>query len=100
MGTLWMLGMRFEYTDFLTLLQIILYRYNCETHQVQMSHADSFLQTYDNMARKKESRLTRISLSIVWLFIICHVWKLIPTIYELIYSEVFTEFCTLCSVYK
>ena len=53
-----------------------------------MVHADSFLHSYENVARKKENRLTRISLSIVWLFIICHVWKLIPTIYELIYSEV------------
>eukprot|EP00093_Oithona_nana_P006534 06534.XXX_28089_27768_1 [CDS] Oithona nana genome sequencing. len=52
-----------------------------------MVHADSFLHSYENVARKKENRLTRISLSIVWLFIICHVWKLIPTIYELIYSE-------------
>ena len=43
---------------------------------------------YENLLRKKESRLTRISISIVWLFIICHVWKLIPTIYELLYSEV------------
>ena len=29
-----------------------------------------------------ENRLTRISLCIVWLFIFCHAWKLIPTIYE------------------
>ena len=64
------------------------FRYDCETRHVDLVHADSFLQSYENIARKKESRLTRISLSIVWLFIICHVWKLIPTVYELIYSEV------------
>ena len=46
------------------------------------------LNSYENLLRKRESRLTRISLSIVWLFIFCHVWKLIPTIYELIHSEV------------
>ena len=49
---------------------------------------DTIVQTHDNFYHKKESRLTRISISIVWLFIVCHVWKLIPTIYELIYSEV------------
>ena len=32
--------------------------------------------------KSKENRLTRISLCIVWLFIFCHVWKLIPTLYE------------------
>ena len=49
----------------------------------------NFLQySYENLLRKKESRLTRISISIVWLFIICHIWKLIPTIYELLYSPV------------
>ena len=31
---------------------------------------------------KKELRLARISLCIVWLFIFCHIWKLIPTAYE------------------
>ena len=53
-----------------------------------MVHKDSFLQSYENLLRKKESRLTRISICIVWLFILCHVWKLIPTVYELLYSEV------------
>merc|ERR1719376_1854355 len=48
---------------------------------------DSFLQSYENLLKKKESRLTRISISIVWLFIFCHIWKLIPTVYELVYSE-------------
>ena len=31
---------------------------------------------------KTENRLTRISLAIVWVFIFCHIWKLIPTMYE------------------
>lgn len=37
--------------------------------------------------RSRENRLTRISLCIVWLFIFCHVWKLVPTLYEGIYSD-------------
>ena len=37
--------------------------------------------------RAKENRLTRISLCIVWLFIFCHVWKLIPTFYEGWYND-------------
>ena len=35
----------------------------------------------------QEKRLTRISIFIVWLFIACHVWKLIPTVYEMLMSE-------------
>lgn len=34
-----------------------------------------------------ENRLTRISLAIVWMFIFCHVWKLIPTMYEALTSS-------------
>ena len=33
---------------------------------------------------KTENRLTRISLVIVWMFIFCYIWKLIPTMYEAI----------------
>ena len=42
----------------------------------QMQRAEEAAQ------RKRESRLTRISLCIVWLFIFCYSWKLIPTVYE------------------
>mgnify|MGYP001160264085 CR=1 FL=1 len=56
--------------------------------EVELDQKDTIVQTNDNLYQKKESRLTRISISIVWLFIVCHVWKLVPTIYELIYSEV------------
>ncbi|XP_059095876.1 uncharacterized protein LOC131890532 [Tigriopus californicus] len=52
------------------------------------------INSYENLMRKRESRLTRISLSIVWLFIFCHIWKLVPTLYELIYSESGTELST------
>jgi len=37
--------------------------------------------------KKKEIRLVRISLCIVWLFIFCHIWKLIPTFYTTFISE-------------
>jgi hypothetical protein len=40
----------------------------------------------DDQHHKTEDRLTRISMSIVWIFLFCHVWKLIPTMYEAIYS--------------
>lgn len=36
---------------------------------------------------RKELRLARISLWIVWLFIFSHVWKLIPTAYETFVAE-------------
>ena len=35
----------------------------------------------------QEKRLTRISIFIVWLFIGCHIWKVIPTVYEMLVSE-------------
>jgi hypothetical protein len=34
-----------------------------------------------------ENRLTRISLGIVYLFIVCHIWRLIPTVYEALFSK-------------
>ena len=40
------------------------------------------------VCRRRERRLTRISLSIVWLFLFCHVWKLIPTAYEVFSGEI------------
>ena len=39
-----------------------------------------------------ENRLTRISLAIVWMFIFCHIWKLIPTVYEAITAEEVSSF--------
>ena len=38
-----------------------------------------------SLLRSGEARLTRIALAIVWLFIFCHAWRLIPTIYEALY---------------
>ena len=40
-----------------------------------------------SLLRSGEARLTRISLAIVWLFIFCHVWRLLPTIYEAVYPN-------------
>ena len=39
------------------------------------------------ICRRRERRLTRISLTIVWLFLFCHIWKLVPTAYEVIYGD-------------
>ena len=39
------------------------------------------------MMRKQENRLTRISLGIVSLYILCHMWRILPTAYEALYSE-------------
>ena len=40
-----------------------------------------------SLLRSGEARLTRIALAIVWLFIFCHAWRLIPTIYEALYPN-------------
>ncbi len=40
------------------------------------------------VCRRRENRLTRISLCIVWLFLFCHIWKIIPTVYELMYGSI------------
>ena len=31
--------------------------------------------------------MTRASIAIVWLFIFCHIWRMVPNIYEAIYPE-------------
>ena len=41
------------------------------------------------VCRRREQRLTRISLTIVWLFLFCQFWKLVPTVYELLYGDDF-----------
>ena len=38
-----------------------------------------------SLLRSGEARITRIALAIVWLFIFCHAWRLVPTIYEALY---------------
>ena len=41
-----------------------------------------------SVCRRRENRLARISLSIVWLFLFCHAWKLLPTAYEAFVGEI------------
>jgi hypothetical protein len=36
----------------------------------------------------QEARLTRISVSIICLYLFCHIWKLIPTLYEALFGAV------------
>eukprot|EP00095_Tigriopus_kingsejongensis_P000408 snap_masked-scaffold19_size710362-processed-gene-4.14 protein:Tk00408 transcript:snap_masked-scaffold19_size710362-processed-gene-4.14-mRNA-1 annotation:"hypothetical protein EAG_12595" len=40
------------------------------------------------MCRRRENRLTRISLAIVWAFLFCHIWKIIPTAYEVFVGSI------------
>ena len=46
-----------------------------------------YFPLFSPICRKRETRLTHISLMIVWLFMFCHIWKLIPTLYEVLYGE-------------
>jgi hypothetical protein len=39
-----------------------------------------------NSAANTETKLTWISLSIICLYLMCHIWKLIPTVYEAIHG--------------
>ena len=45
-------------------------------------HAASGSPTRRQNETKKELRLARTSLCIVWLFLFCHLWKLVPTFYS------------------
>ena len=65
-----------------------------ETHEGSLRMSSNYTQTQSEAAairmsllRSGEARLTRISLAIVWLFIFCHVWRLLPTIYEAVYPN-------------
>lgn len=53
-----------------------------DIHEALPSEAASL---HLSLLRSGEARLTRIALAIVWLFIFCHAWRLIPTIYEAFY---------------
>ena len=61
-------------------------RGNSESSQIHQNIAE-----YHNQSKLSlENRLTRISVGIVSLFIICHIWRLIPTAYEA-YKHWFSE---------
>lgn len=66
-------------------------RRNISRHRHQRrSSSNGGVQYVDQSAslmRKQENRLTRISLGIVSLYIICHIWRILPTAYEALYSE-------------
>ena len=53
-----------------------------ESNRASVNHDQNLL-----LMRKQENRLTRISLGIVSLYIVCHIWRLIPTAYEIIFLE-------------
>lgn len=40
-----------------------------------------------NNTNPQELRLARVSVCIVWLFIACHMWRVVLTIYELSHSK-------------
>ena len=46
-----------------------------------------FIDQSAALMRKQENRLTRISLGIVTLYILCHLWRILPTAYEALFSE-------------
>ena len=47
----------------------------------------NFTSSHNLQSRKQEDRLSRISVGIVSLYIICHIWRIVPTAYEAMYSE-------------
>lgn len=62
-------------------------RSSCQNNGRRVSLGDVQLRRSNSpVCRRRESRLTRISLAIVWLFLFCHIWKLIPTAYEVMYG--------------
>ena len=60
-----------------------------QANQVRRASSGSIRLRRSNspICRRRERRLTRISLTIVWLFLFCHIWKLVPTAYEVIYGD-------------
>ena len=56
-------------------------------HQRRTSSQQTYLSQSNTLMRKQENRLTRISIGIVSLYIICHIWRILPTAYEALYSE-------------
>ncbi|CAM6053455.1 unnamed protein product [Sphagnum tenellum] len=66
---------------------VALRRSSCRKHEVKMKRNSeetvvTLRRSSNSAMRRQENRLTRISLSIVSLFVACHVWRLLPTVYE------------------
>ena len=55
--------------------------------QRRSSSQQTYIAQSNTLMRKQENRLTRISIGIVSLYIICHIWRILPTAYEALYSE-------------
>ena len=51
------------------------------------SELNAMNRNFTAQSHAQEQRLARISTSIVWLFILCNVWRMIPTVYEYWHSE-------------
>ena len=53
----------------------------------QLTHQGSHTDARMILLRTKEARITRIALGIVSLYILCHIWRLVPNIYDVIYGS-------------
>ena len=51
------------------------------------SRSETSSRRQSSTETKKELRLARISLCIVWLFLFCHFWKLFPTVYTVCFDD-------------
>lgn len=65
------------------------HEFSIDFNQVRRASSGSIRLRRSNspMCRRRERRLTRISLCIVWMFLFCHIWKLVPTAYEVLYGD-------------
>ena len=62
-------------------------KYFMERRNRRTSSQQNYISQSTSVMRKQENRLTRISIGIVSLYIICHIWRILPTAYEALYSE-------------
>jgi len=60
---------------------------NQQTSEITLSLGVNTLNHSVQHNNVQEQRLARISTSIVWLFILCHIWRMIPTVYEYLNSN-------------
>lgn len=53
----------------------------------QLSRSGSNERRPPTLLRRGENRITRIAIAIVWLFLFCHFWRLVPTFYEAVHAS-------------
>ena len=70
------------FTKLYTLNNMLLYFHSSKNDSFR-----SISQPKSKSSVFQEQRLARISILIVWLFLFCHVWKLVPTAFEASYSH-------------